>query len=373
MKVGARDTDGLLLEIDNEAEAQVLAEILDRFRSLSQDGVSRFWSIDTDHDGWPLWSVVIGQKRYVLFTRNDNGSLREVVKFSEHALAGAVADPPRLSGRDSKRKHLWARAVAIAAVEGALSYELDASVSTFQACWDAVGSVEPFPSITRRQASTPAQLAQLSPRLELRPFGRYVQLERDPAFGHGEAPVALDPGTELAEWKRLSWPNAVTTVAGQAGIVVSTLATKSRRWLKPRPQHAAAAVVVRLVRRAGRVGPVLDAQIVDPECDMSGLRVAYNDDSLKESVRRLASDLGPRRFSRLSGLSPSAAARLAQSRKPSSVAVRRALRGLRVPTIDTRSCSCGRPLFRPNATTCSKRCRDAAYRKRRKVEKAATP
>lgn len=367
MRVAARDTDGLLFALADRDEGSRLESELDRFRALSADGDSPFWSIDASHDGRSLYGLVLGPKRYVLFTRYADGSLREVVKFSEHALAGTVANPPLLPGRITDRKHRWAQVAAVAAVQAALRGDHAATV--FRAPWDPPGAA-PFPVIARLQVSAPSQLAELASRgLMLRPFGRYLRAERDRAFGSGQSPVALDPGTDLAEWRTLEWqdagsPVAVTTTPGEPDIVLSTLATKVHRWLRSRCQVPAAPVAVTLVRRAGRAGPVLDAQLVDPDANASELRVNYEDTGFGQSVQRLAGKLGPRAFARLTGLSRSGASRLTRTSRPRGATLRRALGGLSASP-ETRTCCCGRPLTRPNAKSCSKRCRDAAYRERK--------
>ncbi|MGA9077452.1 MAG: hypothetical protein WB383_03855 [Acidimicrobiales bacterium] len=367
MRVAARDTDGLLFALADRDEGSRLERALNRFRTLSADGESPFWSIDASHDSRPLYGLVLGPKRYVLFTRNADGSLGEVLKFSEHALAGTVADPPLLSGRLADRKHRWAQVAAVAAVEAALRGEDAATV--FRAPWDRLGAA-PFPVIARLQVSAPSQLAELASRgVMLRPFGRYLRAERDRAFGAGPSPLALDPGTDLADWHTLGWrdagrPVAVTTTPGEPAIVLSTLATKVCRWLRPRRQVPAAPVAVTLVRRAGRAGPVLDAQLVDPDADTSELRVSYEDAALGQSLQRLAGGLGPRAFARLTGISRSGASRLTRTSRPRRATLRRALGGLSASP-ETRTCRCGRPLVRPNAKSCSKRCRDAAYRERK--------
>lgn len=370
MRVLSRDTDGLLFALDEPEDAERLASVLDRFRSLSPEPGAPFWKQLADDDGRPLFATVARSKAYVLFTRNDDGSLRRVVKFTEHALAGAVADPPRLAGRGRDGKHHWARRSAEAAAANEIASRSGKRRRTFQAPWDEPG--EPaFPVLTRLQAAVPEHLSDLRERLWLKPFGCYVRANSDPAFGVRGSFVALDPGTDVADWPVLDWrdetgrPSHPTTTPGRAGSVLLTLAARTRRWLKPRPKPAPTAVRVLTVRRAGRAGPDVEAAALDPEADPQALRVFYDDESAA-GVQRLAVDLGPRAFARMTGLSPSAAFRLARTGKPTASMVRRALAGLgRADELAVEvSCRCGRPLRRPNAKACSPACKQRAYRER---------
>jgi hypothetical protein len=221
------------------------------------------------------------------------------------------------------------------------------------------------------QPGTPEHLAELAPRLRLKPFGLYLRAEVDPAFAKPGSVVGLDPGTDLADWEAVDWrdkhgaPVHTTTEPGELGTsVLTTLSAKAQRWMKVRAERIPLAVSVVAIRRAGRAGPAIDARLLDQDEDPDSLRVFYTDESAA-SLRRFALDIGPRQFGRLAGLSPWAARRLARSGKPTAPMVRRALGGLVTTNFVLPYCACGQPLRRPNAQACSAACRQRAYRERR--------
>jgi hypothetical protein len=368
MRVTARDTDGLLFALETGEDVSRVIDVLGRFRSLSADGRSPFWTVVSEHEGHPLWGAVGGSKRYVLFTRNDDGSLRAIVKFTEHALAGAVADPPRLAGRGPDGKHLWARAVAEIVAEHEVQSKGVPLACLLQAHWDdPVGP--PFPALMRLQAATPEHLRELAPRLSLKPFGLYVRANADPAFDNPGSFVGLDPGTDLSGWTHIDWRDergrlaSITTIPGEPGHVVTTLSGKALRWTRPQRKQAPAPVLVVWRRRAGRAGPAIDARLLDPEEDPNALRVFYDDESAT-GLQRLALEVGPKQFASMTELSPWAARRFARTGKPTGSMIRRALKGVGVATVEVRTCRCGRVLQRPNAQACSAPCRQRAYRDR---------
>jgi len=164
--VASRDTDGLLLRCRTE-QWHDLDAVLARFDPLDPFGDgSRFWKVLREQEGRPIWAVVLRVKRYVLFTRNDDGSVRDVVEFSEHALAGSVVDPPCLSGRLPSGKHCWAKEVAEDAARRSIGsdYELPDHE------WDR------FPMIERHEARSVDAVADVGRSLRgIRPFGRYLR------------------------------------------------------------------------------------------------------------------------------------------------------------------------------------------------------
>jgi hypothetical protein len=364
----ARDTDGLLFALEKGEDVSLVIDVLGRFRSLSVDGCSPFWTVVSENERHPLWGTVGGSKRYVLFTRNDDGSLRTIVKFTEHALAGAVADPPRLAGRGPDGKHLWARAVAEIMAEHAVRSKRVPLACLLQAHWDdPVGP--PFPALMRLQAATPEHLRDLEPRLRLKPFGLYVRANADPAFDNPGSFVGLDPGTDLSAWWHVDWwdergqPVSISTSPGEPGHVVTTLSDKALRWTRPQRKRDPGSILVVWRRRAGRAGPAIDARLLDPEEDPNELRVFYDDESAT-GLQRLALEVGPKQFASMTELSPWAARRFARTGKPTGSMIRRALKGLGVATAEVRTCSCGQVLQRPNAQACSASCRQRAYRNR---------
>jgi hypothetical protein len=226
----------------------------------------------------------------------------------------------------------------------------------------------------RLQAGTPEHLRELGPRLRLKPFGLYVRADKDPAFGAGGSVLGLDPGTDLADWESLGWhdeqgkPVSVTTEPGELGnSVLATLSAKARRWMKAQSPRSRPPVQVVAVRRAGRAGPAIDARALDPDADLDAYRVFYDDESAA-SLQRLALDVGPGQFARMTGVSPRAARRLARTGKPTRSMVRRALGAIVAAPSGPRTCRCGRALRRENAQACSAACRQRAYRERHKAQ-----
>jgi hypothetical protein len=392
--VASRDTDGLLVVASPEGDEVTLlggrevgaiswrglGEALTRFDPLDpwRDG-SPFWKTPLcEHEGRPLYGLVIGVKRYVLATLGEGGDLGEVVEATEHALGGSVVDPPGYAGRSGDGRHRWTREVASVAVRRAIAEERGETCLVPRWPWEADS---PFPAIARCQAASPERPAELSGRLALKPFGRY--LSAVPEYRRDSAPVALDPGGDLADWPEIDWrvpggPVRVTLEpAGSArhsAVLLANLGGKAMRWLEPRPVDDRSGVVVQpeLIRRVGRSGALIEAQLAEPSADTSALRALYSDGEPLAYLAIQARVLGPRRLARAAGISPRAAQRLRDGEAVRSSTIQKALAHLRAATANIPCCPVdGRPVFRRGATYCSPGCRGTASKRRQRQRKEA--
>jgi hypothetical protein len=313
-------------------------------------------------------------KRYVLATLGEGGDLGEVVEATEHALGGSVVDPPGYAGRSGDGRHRWTREVASVAVRRAIAEERGETCLVPRWPWEADS---PFPAIARCQAASPERPAELSGRLALKPFGRY--LSAVPEYRRDSAPVALDPGGDLADWPEIDWrvpggPVRVTVYPGAAArrgaVLLSNLGGKATRWLRPRPVDDRSSVVIEpeLIRRVGRSGALLEARLADPDADTSGLRCVYSEGDPVSYLVNQVSKLGSRAFARMSGVSREAAQRLANGKPVQAATIRKALASLRIVTSDTRRCQvCQEPVFRSGARYCSPRCRGTDKKRRQRA------
>ena len=368
--VASRDTDGLLLHCAPD-QWPALDRVLARFDVLDPFGTGRhFWKVQRQHEGRPLHGLVIGVKRYVLATLDDRGELLEVVEATEHALGGSVVDPPRMTGHDGNGCRRWTRAVAAVAVRK----EIARSRGTFLAVpfwpWERRDE-PPFPSFGRVQAATPETFASIRRRIGVRPFGSY--LEGHTGRSGDTTPVVLDPGTDLSEWQSLDWHNGDGGPAHVDADALDNLGGKAHRWLRPRPldDQSQVAVIPELIRRVGKAGGVIEAEIVGPDADTSNVRAVYDEGDAAKFLARRSDEIGPQAFARLAGVSRDAAQRLKDGKPVQAATIRRALRNLRIRTSETHICPVdGRPVFRAGARYCSPKCR-AAAKKRRQREKAA--
>ncbi len=368
--VASRDTDGLLLRCTPD-QWTALDAVLARFDALDPFGNgAQFWKVTRKHEGRPLHGLVIGVKRYVLATLDDAGNLLEVVEATEHALGGSVVDPPRMAGHDAEGHRRWTRAVAEVAVRREITRSRGTSLVVPLWPWEDADE-PPFPSIGRVQAATHETLTAIRRRIGVRPFGLFLE-------GHTRrrgdtTPVALDPGTDLAEYQSLEWREGDGAPAHDVADTLDNLGGKAHRWLRPRPLDDRAEVVVtpELIRRVGKAGGVIEAEMVGPDVDTSGVRAVYDEGDAAGFVVRHAIEIGPQSFSRVYSVPLDTVENWACGRKrPNAGSVRRVLRAMRVRTVETPKCPVDdRPVFRAGARYCSPKCR-ATARKRRQRERA---
>ena len=321
---------------------------------------------------------MIGVKRYVLATLDGGGDLVEVVEATEHALGGSVVDPPGFAGRTGDGRHRWTREVAAFAVRRAIAASRGKALFAPSWPWETAGS---FPSIERCQVASPERLGELSERLSLKPFGRYIS--GIPEHKRDIGPVALDPGGDLSDWQDIDWRGVGRPVGatvdpadadlsndGTRHVLLSNLGGKATRWLGPRPLDDRSSVVVEpeLIRRVGRSGALIEAQLADPCADTSDLRAVYSEGDAASYLRRQAGALGPRVFARAAGISRDAARRIRDDKPVNDATIRKALAKLRIVMAATPRCPVDdKPVFRLGATYCSPACRSTARRRRQRL------
>ena len=308
----------------------------------------------------------------------------EVVGGTEHSLGGGVVDPPAMPGRDTNRRHLWTFPVAEHALEVAISK--DEGSATFVAPWDSADD-QPFPVLRRFTAASPKTLAALPEAFGAHPFAPIVEAHPNRLLARTvDAPVALDPGTDLADWPTLRWydgygPLRVTTTEARTHnsiVPLQTLREFAENWTKPRATTDPGEVSIdhRLIRRVGRGGALVDAQLADPNVDVDRYQVVYDDGDPAAFVAAEARRLGKHALARRTGLAVTVAGRAAAGKLISPSNVIKALKALAEVDLSDRLCSlggCDVPVPRPNANYCCKAHHDRAYRLRRKAKTSRRP
>jgi hypothetical protein len=382
--VVARDTDGIVVTSlpedamvacgrEQRARALPWAEVeglLARFDGLDPFGDGRaFWDIDHGEVDRPLHILGITQKRYVKAKALGTGW--EGVGGTEHALGGGIVDPPAMAGREPDRRHRWTRPVAAHALALATS-----GSEPFRAPWDQ-GMGDPFPALARWSAGSPDALAAVPEALGAHAFSPLVDAWVDRLVAPGvPAPVALDPGDDLAGWDEAHWVDhdgrRVEVSTGDdpgTAVPLARLADVAADWCVPVPAQAPGLLHVdpRLVRRVGRGGSLVDAQLADPGADPGDHQVLYDEGDAAGFVAEAARHLGPRPFARLTGLALKVAERAALGQPISAANVERAIEALGSPSPERRCAlpGCERPVPRPNARYCITAHADRAYRLRK--------
>ncbi len=372
----ALDTDGVSVLASPDGGKVQLADgrVLKVLTWADVDAVLRpFEVLDPFGDGGTFWSVEreqlsmlsLGRKRY-----SKVSAAFDVVDGTEHALGGGVADPPGWGNETPAGLRRWVRAVHEYALACATGED-----PGWPAPWDEDANV-PFPVLRRFSAASPDTLAEVPVVLGLHPFGPWIEAEPDKVICERVA-IALDPGDDLAGWADLPWvdregsPVRVATTPGPGvDIVARALADFAWNWAQPAAPDDEALVEIdlRLVRRVGRGGALIDAQLADPNAMAEDHQVRYDEGDPAAFVAEQARHLGPRPFARLTGLPIRVAERAALGRPISKANVERALVALISDSSTKRPCAldgCEKQVSRPNARFCSKTHRDAAYRERR--------
>lgn len=388
--VAYRDTDSSLVPASPDGDeflpgGRVLSwdevdEIVDAFAFLSPAPWWPVWSVKRVNDDHPMQAVVFAPKRHAEFTVDQEGSIR-VVQRTDSQLGGTYADPPGLEGRAADGHRAW----SLVAAEREVRYALARADHPRQALrcpapWD--GPVqESVPALRRLVVKTPETARQLPAALGVRPGTPYLQPQLDDGT-HGPAPVTLDPGGTVADWKQLLWfqekaDSAVVVTTDPApcrsSVLAESLDHRALRWSRPSPTRLISLVTVDplLIRRPGRVSGVIDAD-VDGLDDLEGRRPLHVDADRQAAIHAVARQLGKRAFGRLGGLSPTVAERAASGQPISERNVERALRSLAaagaLPTCAADGC--GEPVLRAGARYhepgCRKREGDRRYRERRR-------
>jgi hypothetical protein len=189
--------------------------------------------------------------------------------------------------------------------------------------WPWEDADEPrFPSIGRVQTTTPETLTAIRRRIKVRPFGLFLE-------GHTRrrgdaAPIALDPGTDLAEWQSLDWRNGDGGPAHVDANLLDNLGGKAHQWLQPRrlDDQFEVVVVPELIRRVGKAGGVIEANLVVPDADTSGVRAVYDEGDAAGFVAWHAAEIGPRAFARTAVVSKRAAQRLKDGKPVQAATIR---------------------------------------------------
>jgi len=247
----------------------------------------------------------------------------------------------------------------------------------FVAAWDDPDE-PPFPALRRFAAGSPAVLAGVSKVLGAHPFASLVEGQPDRARAPwAGSPVALDPGDDLTGWAELRMVDgaepvepATTGWNAPGRTVLLPLRDFARRWCDPLPPEDDGEIEVHpaLIRRVGRGGVLVDAQLADPGAEVEDYEVVYDEGDPPAFVSEQARRLRARRFARRTGLAPSVAKRARKGKiSPRNVAI--AL-GALLGEPDEGTCAldgCDRPLPRPNARYCSRGHADRAYRLRRRA------
>jgi hypothetical protein len=387
-----RDTDGVALlaspkggemtcsdgSVVRVGSWEQVDERVARFDVLDPFGDGRaFWTVDRGTQERPLHILSLGKKRYVKARRFPHGW--EAIGGTEHSLGGGVVDPPAMRGRDAERRHLWTYPVAKHALDRATAVADGRPPPRFDAPWDSPNGL-PFPVLRGYTAASPTTLAGQPEALGAHPFAPIVEAHPDQLLaGHAETPVALDPGTDLSDWETLRFHDRYglvrITTAGIADghtVPLQTLRAFAEDWTKPREPTDPGEVVIdhRLIRRVGRGGALIDAQLAGEGVNASDHQVVYDEGDAAAFVQEEAQRLGKRAFSDRSGLPLSVAGRAALGKPISQRSVDAALRAL-LAARDERPCAlegCNHPVARPNALYCP--CcpthKDRAYRRRRK-------
>ena len=213
-----RDTDGLAIVALPDGGSITLSDgttvralswaqidaLLAPFDALNPFGDRRpFWDVKRGTEDQPLHILSLGQKRYVKAQRGPDGW--EAVGGTEHSLGGGVVDPPAMVGRDAGRRHVWTYPVADHALARATAMAAGQPCPGFEAPWDG-SEAPPFPVLRQYMAASPTTLGELPGALGAHPFAPIVEAHPDQLLArHAETPVALDPGTNLAEWATLQW------------------------------------------------------------------------------------------------------------------------------------------------------------------------
>jgi hypothetical protein len=363
--------DGTAVRVLSWCEAAGVVAAFDR---LSPAPWWPVWKTERGSRRVPLQAVVFGPKRHVEFVVHEGRV--EVVDRTDANLGGFYADPPSMPGRAPDGNRLWSLAVAEQAVATALARHGDDTIRR-QAPWDA-GQPDAFPRLRRLSVTTPETLRSLPAVLGARPGTRYVEAAADSLMYANVSPVALDPGGDLTDWRRLGWVDrhdgesiAVRTAGGDHGQVpLVALADTALAWSSPRHRDPVRSVTVDrlLVSHAGRVSSLIDADINGLPGDLLARRPTYEDAERLAVVQTRGRALGKRGLARLTGLPLKVAERAALGQQISRRNVTRALQQLDVE--EARCCGldgCEDLVIRANATYCSPRCRETAKKRRQRA------
>ncbi|MDA8380323.1 MAG: hypothetical protein M0020_05775 [Actinomycetota bacterium] len=398
--VVTRDTDGLAVVSTPEGGDASLAggravhavswgeldDFLRQFDRLDPFGDGgAFFDIDRGEPDRTLHLLSLAPKRYVKCEPEGAGGFA-LADRTEHSLGGRSVEPAAMPGRDTGGRYAWTRPVA----EHAIARAMGAAPPTFVACWDK-GDASPWPELRRIVAASVEDLRGRKGRpprvpavLGARPFSPLVEASPDKLLDPGAGPVvALDPGTDLAEWEELAWyhrdgrPARVATMGDEAGVThLDTLAATAQAWTGPVAAQDLGVIEVDplLERRVGPSGRLIGAQFADPDVNPDDYVLDLGGGDQARFVVELVRKLGPRELARRFGVPLDTAKRIASGeRRPSAATVRRVLARLGAAASGLPTCAlggCDQPAARAGARFCSRSHRE---RHARAMRRGSTP
>ena len=386
-----RDTDGAAILSSPEGGKIELASgrvvrvlpwsevdaMLARFDALDPFGDgSAFWDTKRGTVGRPLHIVSLAPKRYLLARRWGNSWRLE--DWTRHALSAEA--PPGFGAQDGDRHPDWTRLIAEWALARAVAVAAGGPAPIFEAFWDLFFDHE-FPELRRLSAASPKSLDGLPASFGLHPFAPFVEGVVDRSVRPDVvAPVAPDWGTGTDPFS-LPWhtpddcAREVSTDPGDYGAVpLRRLSSKAARWGRPVLDDEDISEIVvdkRLIRRVGRSGALVDAQLADSSAVAADHQVVFSEGDAAGFLVQRALALGPSAYERLTRVSSKTAKRRARGQLPRRSQAAHELRALLAAA--SASCDlsgCDRPVLRPNARYCSSAHKDRAYRLRRKEREA---
>jgi hypothetical protein len=362
--------DGTKLKILSWAEVD---EIVALFEPLRVFGANiPVWKVERGTPDRPLHSTVFSPKKHAEFTIGRDGT-PQLVDWTEANLGGTYADPSAMAGMSEDGKgRAWSYAAVHREVAFALARQRDAAKARRSIVpWD-VGSSSPSPAIRGLAVVSPEVLKSLPSALGVHPGTPFLEAATDDLFEfhNGGAPVALDPGGDLANYQSLQWFDRKTGEPIRSGtnpalidaVVLATLDRKARDWSRPPACEPIRRVDVNplFVQHSGRVSGVIDADMTGLPGNLRDRRPLYLDDDghapgQREALVLLARRLSYAEFARRGRTTPRVAKVIATGVLPRPSVVRRILRSLRDAERQGRTCAlegCSHPIHRANRRFC---------------------
>ena len=342
--------------------------ILGAFDRLAPDPDWRVWKANRGAEDQPLEALIFGINRHLELVGG------RITDISESELGGTYADPPGMRGRLASGLRSWSLAAILREVDYAAAKRVDPENAVkAPAPWD-IGAALPFPALRRLMVKTPEMAKRLPKALGARPGTRYLQATGVGAY-ETQTVVTLDPGGAPADWASLHWVNTrsgcterVTTDFSDYGaFTIRSLADQAGEWSRRARVDPIESVTVDpdLIVYSGRLAGMIDAN-ADGLGDLRSRRPIHQDANRLAAVQSAALEIGPRAFSRLTGLPLKVAERASLGKPISASNVTKALRALkqdpagRHPTCAVEGCT--ELIARPNQRYCSPACKAKAYR-----------
>jgi len=391
--VAYRDTDSSIVPASPEGDSLPLPDgstlrglswaqidsIIEAFEPLALSPDWPVWTVERAHDGKGLRAVVYGLKKHIEFT-SDDGNIT-IVDRTEVGLGGFYSDPPSLRGRDSDGRRAWTKEAARDNVAFTLGRRSDPNFVRSQSPpWDD-GRTGPFPALRRLTVTSPDVLRSLPHSLGARMGTRYIEAMTD-VFRNAPAPVALDPGGDLTDWRSLRFVNRATDTTVRVtfdacdheALCLDTLSGRAITWTSPGRSFNYDLIEVCAVCHVGHVSGIIDAQS-DGRPDASSHRPVYDGDVGAAFVVSEVKRLGPSKFTRRYDIPLRTANGIAAGRVPSSATVRKVGQAShkqpKVPTC--MAVGCDESVLRTGALYCSPECRKREKAKRYRAKSNGGP